>query len=141
MLLTVKDVATVLQCSQDAVVKRFAKMPGVIDLGQSETRSRRRYRILRIPKPVVEKYLTAKAGRSILIDVPERAERRRKSANWEDRAIRNLAKAAKQNGLRHNDAGDKKIYQRIAEHARMLTCVPESRWHEVVWVDEDEDEE
>ena len=33
-LLTVKDVATVLKCGEDAVVKRFAKMLGVIDLGK-----------------------------------------------------------------------------------------------------------
>src|ERR1700747_291063 len=64
-LLTVKDFATLLQCSEDAVVRRFAKMPGVIDLGKSETRSRRRYRVLRIPKAVVEKYLTSKSGRSV----------------------------------------------------------------------------
>ena len=32
-LLTVRDVATVLKCGEDAVVRRFAKMPGVIDLG------------------------------------------------------------------------------------------------------------
>jgi hypothetical protein len=55
-LLTVKDVATILRCSEDAVVRRFAKMPGVIDLGNPETRSRRRYRVLRIPKVVVEQY-------------------------------------------------------------------------------------
>jgi hypothetical protein len=41
-LLTVRDVATVLKCGEDAVVRRFAKLPGVIDLGKPETRSRRR---------------------------------------------------------------------------------------------------
>jgi hypothetical protein len=93
-LLTVRDVATVLKCGEDAVVRRFAKIPGVIDLGKPETRSRRRYRVLRIPKVVVEQYLTNKSGRSIQIEVPRRAERRRKSAMWENRAILNLAKAA-----------------------------------------------
>jgi hypothetical protein len=33
-LLTVRDVAMILKCSDDAVVKRFAKLPGVIDLGR-----------------------------------------------------------------------------------------------------------
>ena len=95
-LLTVKDVATILRCSEDAVVKRFAKVDGVIDLGKS-TLGVRRYRVLRIPKAVVEKYLTSKSGRSVTVTVPERAERRRKSPKWEDRAILNIAKAALQN--------------------------------------------
>jgi hypothetical protein len=86
-LLTVRDVATVLKCGEDAVVRRFAKVPGVIDLGKPETRNRRRYRVLRIPKVVVEQYLTSKSGRSVQIEVPQRAERRRKSARWENRAI------------------------------------------------------
>lgn len=137
-LLTVKDVAQVLKCSEDKVIRVFARLDGVIDLGRPENLSRRRYRVLRIPKPVVERYLTAKAGHSIHIEVPERAERRRKSAQWESRAILNLAKAGLQNGLRPDDVQDEKIYRRIAERARLLTFVPESRWHEVIWYDEDE---
>jgi AraC-like DNA-binding protein len=138
-LLTVKDVADVLQCSEDAVTRRFAKMEGVIDLGKS-TLGVRRYRVLRIPKAVVERYLTSKLpktdrGRSVSIEVPERAERRRKSPKWEDRAIRNLAKAGLQNGIA---ASDKVTYRRIAERARLLTFVPQSRWHEVIWYDEEE---
>lgn len=39
-LLTVKDVATVLKIGEDTVVRRFAKMKGVIDLGVGETRHR-----------------------------------------------------------------------------------------------------
>src|SRR6266404_5913874 len=137
-LLTVRDVAEVLQCSQDAVVRRFAKMDGVIDLGKS-TLGVRRYRVLRIPKAVVERYLTSKlprtdrSGRSVTIEVPERAERRRKSPTWEDRAIRNLAKAGLQNGIA---ASDKVTYRRIAERARLLTSVPENRWSEIVWFEE-----
>lgn len=132
-LLTVKDVARVLQCSEDAVIRRFAKLDGVIDLGRPENLSRRRYRVLRIPKAVVERYLTSKAGRSIQIEVPERAERRRRSPNWEQRAIRNLAKACLQ-----NDARDKETYQRIAERARLLMYVPENRWSEIVWFEDEE---
>jgi hypothetical protein len=132
VLLTVKDVAKVLQCGEDSVVRRFAKLPGVIDLGKPETRSRRRYRVLRIPKVVVEQYLTRKSGRSVQIEVPERAERRRKSPKWEDQAILNLAKAALQ-----NDASDRETFRRIAERARLLTHVPESRWTDVEWFDEE----
>ncbi len=137
-LLTVKDVAEIIRCSEDKVISVFARMEGVIDLGRPENFSRRRYRVLRIPKQVVERYLTTRAGRSIQVEVPERAERRRKSAQWESRAILNLAKAGVQNGLRPDDARDKKIYRRIAERARLLTFVPQGRWHEVIWYDEDE---
>ena len=132
VLLTVKDVALILQCSEDAVIRRFAKVDGVIDLGKPETRSRRRYRVLRIPKAVVEKYLTSKSGRSIQVTVPERAERRRKSPNWESLAIVNLAKA----GL-HNEATNG-VFERIARRARLLTHVPQNQWADIVWF-EDED--
>jgi hypothetical protein len=136
-LLTVKDVAEVLQRSEDAVSRTFAKMDGVIDLGKS-TLGVRRYRVLRIPKAIVERYLTSKLpktdrGRSVSIEVPERAERRRKSPRWEDRAIRNLAKAARQNGVQ-----DKATYERIARRARLLTHVPENRWGDVEWFEDEE---
>jgi hypothetical protein len=134
-LMTVKDVATVLKVGEDTVVRRFAKMRGVIDLGVGETRSKRRYRILRIPVSVVEKHLTDLSGRSVSIEIPERAERRRKSPQWEDRAIRNLAKAGLQNGV---TLEDKTTYRRIAERARLLTSVPENRWNEVEWFEEEE---
>ena len=40
ILLTVRDVAAILQSGEDAVIRRFAKMDGVIDLGsQSERRN------------------------------------------------------------------------------------------------------
>ena len=132
-LLTVHDVATVLKCGEDAVVKRFAKLPGVIDLGRAETRNKRRYRVLRIPKDVVEKYLAGKSGRSVEVTVPDRPERRRRSPKWEDRAVLNLAKA----GV-HNDA-DKAAYHRIAVKARVLKSVPERLWSDVLegWFDDE----
>jgi hypothetical protein len=132
-LLTVRDVAAILQCSEDAVVRRFAKVEGVIDLGKSKL-GVRRYRVLRIPKTVVEKYLAGKSGRSVTVTVPERAERRRKSPKWEDRAILNLAKSALQNDV---TANDKEAFQRIAERARLLTHVPENRWADVEWFEEE----
>jgi len=133
-LLTVAEVASVLKCSEDAVVKRFAHVNGVIDLGRAESRNKRRYRVLRIPKAVVEKYLADKSGRPIQIQVPERAERRRKSAAWENRATLNLAKAGLQNGEKN-----KAVYLRIADHARMLALhVPESEWADFEWLDGDD---
>src|SRR5271163_3881707 len=103
-LLTVRDVAGVLKCSEDKVIRVFARMDGVIDLGRPENINRRRYRVLRIPKAVVERYLTARGGRSITVEVPKRAERHRKSPAWENRAVLNLAKAGLQN------EADKKVY-------------------------------
>ena len=73
--------------------------------------------------------------RSVTMEVPERAERRRKSPQWEDRAIRNLAKAGLQNGV---TLKDKTTYQRIAERARLLTSVPENGWADVVWYEGEE---
>jgi hypothetical protein len=134
-LMTVKDVATVLKCGEDTVVRRFAKVTGVIDLGSAESRSKRRYRVLRIPVAVVESHLTKLSGAPVKIEVPERAERRRKSPLWEDQAIRNLAKAGLQNGIAGND---KVAYRRIAERARLLTHVPENRWSEIVWFEDEE---
>ena len=123
ILLTVRDVAAILQSGEDAVIRRFAKMDGVIDLGsQSEKKSsrlgRRRYRVLRIPKSVVERYLTEKSGRSVTVEVPERAARRRQSPKWEIRAILNLAKAAKQNGCKNRE-----VFESIADRARVLSGI------------------
>lgn len=61
-LFTVAEVATFLRVSGDTVVRRFAKLPGVIDIGRAETRAKRRYRVLRIPKTVVEKFLVSHGG-------------------------------------------------------------------------------
>jgi hypothetical protein len=42
-LLTVRDVAQVMKCSEDKVIRVFARMHGVIDLGRPENLARRRY--------------------------------------------------------------------------------------------------
>jgi hypothetical protein len=131
-LLTVAQVATALKVSEDTVVRRFQRVKGVIDLGTGETRSKRRYRVLRIPLSVVEKHLAELSGTTVRIELPDRAERRRRSANWINRAILNLAKAAKQNGC-----NDKKTLVRMAERARLLAAhVPEKDWRECDWSDD-----
>jgi hypothetical protein len=122
-LLTLKDVAAVMQVSEDTAARIFAKIDGVIDLGRAETRNRRRYRVLRIPKAVLEAYLSKKAGKTVTVKVPERAERRRKSDGWRHKAILDLAKAGVQNGC-----ADNVIYRRIAERARLLSKLPEKYW-------------
>lgn len=135
-LLTVREVATVLKMSDDAVTRLFAKLPGVIDFGQAETRDKRRYRVLRIPKAVLEKFLSTKAGHPVRVEVPDRPERRRKSVNWEDRAVLNLAKSGLQNGCT-----DKAVFRRIADKARVFSLVPESLWLEAIssWRDAEEE--
>jgi hypothetical protein len=136
-LLTVAEVATVLKCSEDTVVRRFSRVKGVIDLGTGESRSKRRYRVLRIPVAVVEGHLAKLSGTSVKIELPDKAERRRKSASWINRAILNLAKAAKQ-----NSCTDKKTLVRMAERARLLAQhVPEKDWRECDWSDDIDDRE
>jgi hypothetical protein len=91
--------------------------------------------VLRIPKTVLEKYLSTKAGHPVRVEVPDRPERRRRSANWQDKAILNLAKAALQ-----NECSDRATFRQIADRARVLTLVPESMWGDVIlsgWIDED----
>jgi len=58
-LLTPQEVAEWLKVSIKTVFRHFASREGVIDLGTAEDvrRKRRRRRILRIPRWVVEKYL------------------------------------------------------------------------------------
>lgn len=56
---TVAEVAKLLKLSQKAVIRRFGNLPGVVDLGSPETMrpKKRSYRVLRIPAPVLAKYL------------------------------------------------------------------------------------
>jgi len=66
---------------EDTVTRRFAKVKGVIDLGSPETPKRRRYRVLRIPKAVVEKLVLARSG-GIVVEVtapgrPQKASRQK----------------------------------------------------------------
>ncbi|HXZ31034.1 MAG TPA: hypothetical protein VEH30_02025 [Terriglobales bacterium] len=139
-LLTVRDVATVMKCSEDAVVRRFAKMEGVIDLGRAETRDKRQYRVLRIPKSVLEKFLSTRAGHPVKVEVPPRPEKRRRSDTWETRAVLNLAKAAVQNDCK--GFPKRKVFQRIARRAQLLSTISENLWTEIMteaaWCDEEE---
>ena len=55
--LSVAQVATMLNVSADTVARRFENEPGVIDLGHGETRYKRRYRLLRIPRSVLKRLI------------------------------------------------------------------------------------
>jgi hypothetical protein len=59
---TPAEVAALLKVSEDTVVRRFGDLPGVIDLGSPElvgrrTGRKRRYRVLRIPRAVLDRFL------------------------------------------------------------------------------------
>ena len=58
--LTVAQVAASLKCSTDTVIRRFSNQPGVIDLGSAEKQHKRQYRVLRIPRYVLNRFLDQK---------------------------------------------------------------------------------
>jgi hypothetical protein len=51
----------------------------------------------------------------------------------EDEIVRQLARIAKQRG-----AEAQKTLDRIAQRARLLKFVPEDRWSEIVWFDDED---
>jgi hypothetical protein len=61
-LLTVREVAALLKVSPDPrlVSRRFQNLPDVIDLGSKEKRYKRAYKVLRIPRNVLERFLHSK---------------------------------------------------------------------------------
>src|SRR6267154_4491184 len=138
-LLTISEVAEILGVGEDTVTRRFAKVKGVIDLGSPETPKRRRYRVFRIPKSVVEKFLIARGG-PVEIKTPSRPQKPSKqkivkTLPSEDELVRQLAGITKQRG-----ADAQKMLDKIAERARLLKFVPEDRWSEVVWIGPEDDD-
>ena len=138
-LLTIEEVATILNVSPDTVTRRFAKVKGVVDLGSPETPKRRRYRVLRIPKSVVEKYLLARGG-PVEVKAPNRPQKvsKQKVLNVppsEDEIVRQLATIAKQRGAAAENTLDK-----IAKRARLMTLVPEDLWSVMVWIGPEDDD-
>jgi len=55
--LTPANVATILAVSEDTVMRHFATMDGVIDVGTPGSMHKRRKRVLRIPQRTLEMYL------------------------------------------------------------------------------------
>lgn len=54
---TVAEVAAILKISKDSVIRKFSTVPGVIDLGSPETGRKRQYRVLRIPREALERFI------------------------------------------------------------------------------------
>jgi hypothetical protein len=53
--LSVPQVAIILNISRDTVIRRFADEPGVVDHGTAEKTHKRRRRMLRIPRHVLNR--------------------------------------------------------------------------------------
>jgi hypothetical protein len=135
-LMTVAQVAAVLNCSEETVTRRFAREKGVIDLASAGSTRRRRYRVLRIPTSVVEKYALQHGGRIQVKpseSTPAKPRRRPVSMPTEDDIACDLAALAQQRGPEA-----RKTVERIARRARLMQFVPKDRWQDMVFLDEDE---
>jgi hypothetical protein len=55
--LTVQECASLLKVSRDSIIRLCEKRPGVLSVGNNETRFRRKYKTLRIPREVLEGFI------------------------------------------------------------------------------------
>ena len=55
--LTAEEVASFLKQSTESIIRKFDHRKGVIDLGKPEGRFKRRYRVLRISREALDRYL------------------------------------------------------------------------------------
>ena len=142
-LLTVAQVAALLQVSPETVMRRFSGVKGVIDIGSAETPKRRRYRVLRIPRTIVEKWAIHHGGRTVVEPTPAAPAKSLKSGisptpeeltRTEDALTRDLALVASQ----HGDAA-RKTLNRIHSRAKTLSFLPQDQWQDVVWLDEEDE--
>ena len=131
-LMTVAQVAAILNCSEETVTRRFAREKGVIDLGVSGSTRKRRYRVLRIPASVVEKYVLQRGGR-IHVDAPPTPVKTKPAVPTEDVLVHDLAALAQQ----HGEAAGVTL-TRIERRARAMSHVPSNDWELMVWFDDDD---
>ena len=132
-LLSVEEVARLLNVSPETVTRRFADVKGVIDIGAGG--KRRRYRVLRIPRTVVEKWVLQRGGRiTVEPKPPLKPPKPVKPTVSEDEMTRDLATLVTQ----HGDAA-RKTLERIARRAKAMTYVPAEQWEDMAFFDlEDE---
>jgi len=57
---TPDEIAKILKIHRWTVIRRFANVPGVIDLAGPRKISKRRYRVLRIPPEALARFLSEK---------------------------------------------------------------------------------
>ena len=97
------------------------------------TRFDRRYRLLRIPRTIVERWVLEWGGRITVPPVNVKTAKAMKSVS-EDDLVRDLAVLASQYG----DAA-RKTLERIARRAKSMTYVPQDQWEDMAFFpDEDE---
>lgn len=106
-------------------------MKGVIDLGSPETPKKRRYRVLRIPTSVVEKYALSKGGR-VTVPITEPRRRKQTKPRSEDELTWDLATLATEHGT-----AARRTLERIAERARAMTYVSPEDWELMVFFDDE----
>ena len=54
---TCEEAAKILRVSADTITRKFENRKGVLDLGTPETRRKRRYRVLRIPREALQQFI------------------------------------------------------------------------------------
>ena len=64
MIFTVEEVAAQLRMSRDTVVRRFENEPGVLVITGPNASGKRRYRQLRIPKAVLDRFIATRTVRA-----------------------------------------------------------------------------
>jgi hypothetical protein len=64
--LIASEVLAILAVSNDTVLKRFAALDGVIDIGTPDGLLKRRKRVLRIPQRTLDRHIAEKQVRSAL---------------------------------------------------------------------------
>jgi hypothetical protein len=134
-LLTVAQVAALLNCSPETVTRRFAREKGVIDLSTAGNSKRRRYRVLRVPRQIVEKYVATRGGR-ITVDPPTpKPSRAKKIAPTEDQLTHDLAQLASEHG-----SAARRTVERISRRAKAMSYVPVEDWERMVFFDDPEDD-
>jgi hypothetical protein len=57
--LTPAEVASILKLSKSSVIRIFERIPGVLVIGRGESRFKRKYRTLRIPRMALERFIIA----------------------------------------------------------------------------------
>lgn len=54
------EIASILNVSDDTILKQFGNLEGVIDIGTPGSLHRRKKRVLRIPSRVLERFIAAR---------------------------------------------------------------------------------
>lgn len=137
-LLNVATVAAILRVSPDTVIRRFGKMKGVVNLGTEETRNKRPYKQLRIPKHILEKYIGHPVDVPVQSTATAKAKPKIKSRDplFVMEASQRMAQSVLENARKDEI---KATLDTIAFNAKILTMVPEEQWGEIEHIGRDDE--